>query len=216
MDKEAIVAWAKTRMLATDEAPLETGYRYYHGLRVATLTLKLAKVESLEVNEELLFIGALLHDVGKAGDQSKEHGPRGAELIRKQISDLFDPDELERVIQIVACHYLRPKSKYMRDKPDPGWPAEVLLAQDADVLDHFGANGIWIAHHWAAVEKRTQASSIERHHVDDEAWKQESRQSINYPTALAELEHRIVFMEEFVQQWEREERGQLTCRTLRE
>ena len=216
MEKEAIVAWAKARMLSTDEVPLEIGYRYYHGLRVAALALELVNAESLVVNQELLFIGALLHDVGKAGDKGKGHGPRGAELIQKQIPHLFGQDELERVTQIVAYHYMRPKSKYMLGKPDPGWPQEVLLVQDADTLDHFGANGIWIAHHFATVEKRNQQSSIDRHIMEDEAWKQESQQAMNYPAALRELEHRISCMDNFVWQWAREEQGQLTFRRLEE
>jgi putative nucleotidyltransferase with HDIG domain len=212
MQKEAIQAWAKEQMLPANDKHLETGYRYYHGLRVAKLSLELAAAESLGVNEELLFIGGLLHDVGKAGEGGKGHGPRGAEIIEAEIADLFTPDELRQVTSIVANHYMRPQSKYLRDQPDPHWPPEVLLVQDADTLDHFGANGIWIAHHWAAFEKRNQAASISRHWVEDQPWHAESRRAMNYQTASRELEHRIACMDAFIHQWEKEEQGQLSYR----
>lgn len=211
MQRDEIISWAKARMLAVDEAPLETGYRFHHGQRVAQLALRLAEVESLSVDRDLLFIGALLHDVGKAGEQGKGHGPRGARLIEEQIAPLFSPEELRLVTTIVASHYLRPKSKFQRNQPDPGWPAEVLLVQDADTLDHFGANGIWIAMHWATHEKRNQPDTIARHFGVDQEWHRESRQAMNYPSAVAELEQRIAFMTAFMQRWSREDRGQLGC-----
>lgn len=203
-------------MLGREDAPLETGYRYYHGLRVSKLALALAQSESISVESDLLFIAALLHDVGKAGTKGKGHGPRGAELIARSIPQLFNSEELRYVTNIVANHYMRPHSKYLQGEPDPGWPPEVLLVQDADTLDHFGANGIWISHHWAAMERRDQASSISRHWVDDEAWRQESQRAMNYPTALCELQHRISCMDSFIRQWEREEQGQLTYRSTKE
>ncbi len=209
MQWEAIIEWAKARMLESDEAPLEIGYRWHHGRRVANLALELASMESLTVDREVLYIGALLHDVGKAGYQGKEHGPRGARLIEEQIPHLFGREELRQVLAIVANHYLRPKSKYVRGQPDPGWPAEVLLVQDADALDHFGANGIWITHHWAALELRDQADSIARYYGVDSEWRQEALQAMNYLAAVGELKQRIAFMDAFMQQWQREEQGLL-------
>lgn len=210
MQTEQILAWAADQMAAAPEPALEPGYRYHHGLRVAKLALALARTEVLAVDEQLLYVGGLLHDVGKAGEQGKGHGPRGAELISQQIADLFSAEELRRVTEIVANHYMRPKSKYLRHQPDPGWSAEVLLVQDADTLDHFGANGIWIAHHWSTVERRSPARSIRWHWVDNAPWHEESRRSINFPAARAELERRIACMDAFVRQWELEEAGCLS------
>ncbi|MGI6357219.1 MAG: HD domain-containing protein [Bacillota bacterium] len=209
MQWEAVIEWGKGKMLRSDEAPLEIGYRWHHGRRVANLALELARVEALTVDREVLYIGALLHDVGKAGYQGKEHGPRGARLIEEQIPHLFGRDELRQVTSIVANHYQRPKSKYLRDQPHPGWPPEVLLVQDADTLDHFGANGIWINHHWAALERRNQAESIARYYGVEKAWRQEALQALNYPAAVEELKQRIAFMDSFMRHWQREEQGLL-------
>lgn len=209
MQQAEIVAWANARMQSATEPALETGYRLHHGQRVARLALALAARETLSVDRGVLFIGALLHDVGKSGAQGKGHGPRGARLIEEEIAHLFTADELRRVTTIVASHYLRPKSKFHRNQPDPGWPAEVLLVQDADALDHFGANGVWIAHHWAAKEQRSQTATIEEHFGPGREWHDEALQAMNFPAAVAELKQRMAFTDAFMREWQLENCGEL-------
>jgi len=208
---EAIKLWAQEKMLTADESPLEPGYRWYHGHRVAKLAANLAKQEQLQVNEQILKIGALLHDVGKAGYKGPEpHGPRGGELIRREIGYLFHPQELEQVVTIVANHYERPNSKYWRGKQAPNFPAEGLLVQDADIIDHFGANAIWLTIHHSAHEQRNQAATIERFHRVDPAWHHEAMASLNFQASRRELAHRLAWLHQFYAQWQREEQGELT------
>ena len=148
-------------MLQADESPLEPGYRWYHGVRTAKLAGLLAEQMQLDVDKDILELGGLLHDVGKAGYRGPDpHGIRGARLIRAEIAHLFPPDKLERVASIVANHYQRPNSKYWRGKEAPEFPAEVLLVQDADILDHLGANAIWLAFRYGAKERPTVAPGI--------------------------------------------------------
>lgn len=209
MQQAEIIAWAESKMQSAVEPALETGYRFHHGQRVAQLALALAARESLAVDRDVLFIGALLHDVGKSGDVGKGHGPRGARLIEEEIAHLFTAEELRRVTTIVASHYLRPKSKFQRNQPDPGWPAEVLLVQDADTLDHFGANGVWIAHHWAAKEQRSQTATIAEHFGPGRDWYEEALRAMNYPEAVAELKQRMAFTDAYMREWQRENRGEM-------
>ncbi|NLW17690.1 MAG: HD domain-containing protein [Firmicutes bacterium] len=212
MDIEAIKAWARSKMLEVDESPLEPGYRWYHGVRTAQLAIHLAKEMGLEVDIKVLELGGLLHDIGKAGYRGSEpHGPRGANIIRREIGHLFSPDKLEVVTAIVANHYQRPKSKYWRGKKAPNFPPEVLLVQDADILDHMGANAIWLAFHYGTAEGRNQAAAIQHFYQVDPPWYEECLASLNYEISRRELEHRLNFAHHFYQQWEREEGGKLTC-----
>ena len=50
----------------------------------------------------------------------------------------MDAEELEAVAQIVLHHYDRPNSIWFEGKEKPEWTPDILLVQDADVLDHFG------------------------------------------------------------------------------
>lgn len=211
MDITAIKAWAKTKMLQTDDSPLEPGYRWYHGVRTAKLAGYLASQMQLEVDEDVLEIGGLLHDIGKAGYSGPEpHGPRGARIIREEAAQLFTPDTLERVTAIVANHYQRPNSKHWRGKKAPEFPAETLLVQDADIIDHLGANAVWLAFRYGAAQLRNQEAAIQRFHQVDPPWHEESLASLNYTISRRELEHRLQFLEHFYSQWELEEQGELT------
>lgn len=213
MDITAIKVWAKNKMLEADDSPLEPGYRWYHGVRTARLAGYLAGQMQLKVDKNVLKIGGLLHDVGKAGYRGPEpHGPRGARIIREEAGHLFTPGQLELVTAIVANHYQRPNSKYWRGKEAPKFPAEVLLIQDADVIDHLGANGVWLAFHYGAAELRNQEAAIQRFHKVDPPWHEESLASLNYTISRRELEHRLQFLKLFYAQWESEELGELTFR----
>ncbi len=211
VDKAAIIAWAKNKMSAADESPLEPGYRWYHGVRTAKLACHLATHMRLNIDIDALELGGLLHDIGKAGYRGPEpHGPRGAEIIRQETAHLFSPAELELVATIVANHYERPKSKYWRHKEPPSFPAEVLLVQDADILDHMGANAIWLAFHYGAGEGFSQAAAIQRFFAFDPPWYEESLASLNFDISRRELEHRLSFVRSFYRQWEKETDGELT------
>ncbi|MDP3058290.1 MAG: HD domain-containing protein [bacterium] len=212
MERETIMAWAQSKMKHTEDEPAGKGYRYYHGLRTAQIARLLATTIGLEVNEDVLFMGALLHDVGKANFNGPSHGPKGAELIAEEISHLFSTGELDLVSAIVANHYMRPLSKHYLGKEKPHFSNEVLLVQDADLLDHFGYNGIWLSHHWSSFLGRTPQSAIDYLLWDTEEleWQQHAHQSLNFDLSRQEMGHRLERTASFVAMWQREERGELT------
>jgi len=202
MDTENILRWGAAKMKLADATPLERGYRYYHGLRSASLACALARAENLAVRHEELYIGAFLHDVGKADYLGVGHGPRGQELIEAEIAHLFTPRELVLVGQIVSNHYARQQSSTM--------PVEVLLVQDADALDHFGSNAVWLAFHWAKHQGRNQAETMQFYHKEDREWRKRSLQGLNFARSRQEMHHRLARIEEFFAQWAKEEAGLLT------
>jgi len=211
LDIDAIISWGTEKMKYTDETPLERGYRYYHGLRTAKLALALAKGMGLEVSEDLLYIGGFLHDVGKAGYKGPDHGPRGAEIIEQEISHLFTKQELLMVKSIVANHYMRPNSKHFVGKERPIFSAEVQLIQDADTLDHFGANAVWLSFHWSTQYQRAQQDELDYYNTKDSQWRREAGEGLNYELSKIELQQRIELSDKFFSAWQKEELGLLTC-----
>ena len=209
MNKEAIMAWGQEKMLHTVETPLETGYRHYHGLRVAKLCLRMAEELDLHVDKDVLYIGSYLHDVGKAGNRGPGHGPRGAEMIKGEISHLFEPQELELVLDMVSNHYMRPNSHHYAGKEKPKYRNEVLLVQDADTIDHFGGNGLWIAFRWDSENKRSHQESIDYFYSRDVQWQQDALHWLNFALSRRELELRIRLQHEFFRNWQKEEHGEL-------
>lgn len=202
MDREGIMLWGAAKMKFADATPLERGYRYYHGLRTAALAGALARAENLSVRHEELYIGAFLHDVGKADYPGEGHGPRGQELIEAEIAHLFAPAELKLVGSIVKSHYARHQ--------DSALPLEALLVQDADAIDHFGSNAVWLAFHWAKHQGRTQAETMQFYHKEDRAWRERALGGLNFALSRNEMLYRLERIEHFFSHWAKEETGLLT------
>ncbi|HSL94138.1 MAG TPA: HD domain-containing protein [Bacillota bacterium] len=201
---EDIKAWGEAKMRWTDENPLECGFRYYHGLRVASIAESLAAERGQAYHRETLFIGAFLHDVGKAGYTGPDHGPRGAKLIRDGALHLIDEQMHDVVLNIVANHYMRPGSSWLQGKDVPELYYETLLVQDADILDHFGATAVWTALRWSVHEGRNQSETIEGYHG---GWLDEARRSLNFAESRLQLERRVRLQDLFYEAWRREQDG---------
>jgi len=200
MNIEAIRARASEMMAKTPEVPCEPGYRLNHGRRTEILSLEIADAEKLSVDRDPLAMGALLHDIGKDSCvKGESHAECGAHILRDKFADLMSPDEIFNVAEIIAHHYERPNSKWYEGKEKPVWNLEILLVQDADVLDHFGTPGIWLSMHWAVYKNFGPAESVEQWFSSDFmcAWRQEARRSLNFRTSRRLLELRIAEMDAF-------------------
>ena len=200
MNAEAIRTRAVAMMTGKPEPPCEPGYRLHHGQRVETLALEIAEREKLDVCRERLAIGALVHDIGKPGcAKSESHAVKGAEIVRSDFADLMDAEELEAVAQIVLHHYDRPNSIWFKGKEKPEWTPDILLVQDADVLDHFGVPGIWLTLHWATHKNFTPSQTITEWFTSEYmcSWRREARRSLNFQTSRRLLELRIAQMDDF-------------------
>ena len=196
MDIPAILSWARARMERADDSPMEPGYRLHHGERVGAIAAALAaRVCPGEAPAEIYRVAGAVHDVGKAGYRGPEpHGPRGARILRAEAAAWFSPDELDLVCLMVENHYQRPLSRWYDGKAKPVWPAPVLVLQDADLIDHFGANYFWIAFHHAVARGETPAAFLAAYHEPGArrglGWVQDSRRSLNYEDSRRELDRR--------------------------
>lgn len=173
----------------------EVGYIYRHGRRVAGLCLWLARrLGERCIPRPRLYAAALFHDVAKG---VPEHAAVGARLMPGLLESICGVSESLEIARLVGAHNLRRKPN--RCKID-----EQIL-QDADVLDHFGAQNIWLSVFYASksggeqeqlrdfLRGRMQAEYIER-----------SRAGLNFAASRAELKKRLAFQQEFLRRLEAE------------
>lgn len=200
IQSEAIAERAIQQMARIPEPPYEPGYRLHHGQRVAKLAQQIATSENLPVHSERLAAGALLHDIGKFQcPKDASHAVQGAEIVRTHYCDLASSEDLEAIAQIVLHHYDRPLSMWFENKEKPSWCPEILVVQDADVLDHFGLSGIWLSLHWACHHAFSPLQAAENWFHSEHlcSWRTEARRSLNYATSRRMLELRIAEMDDF-------------------
>lgn len=133
MDIEKLTQIAHDAMAhrKTSEAR-ETGYIFYHGKRTAQIALKLANQLQADVNRELLYIGALFHDIGKGNEP---HNESGALIVRELLCDIYQTEVLDRICEIILYHNRRLISNKLS--------LAIKIVQDADIIDRIGPMGIW-------------------------------------------------------------------------
>ncbi len=213
MNRDAILAWAEDRMAAADDGLRGTGFRYYHGLRVGALARALAERMECGIEPDILEVAGVLHDLGKSGGESNEdHGPRGAAILRREAGHLFSsPETLERVALIVAQHYARPRSKWYDGKARPLWPDEVLLVQDADLLDHCGGAEIRTICRRELQKNLTPLEALALIKLPSATpdWRAEVRRALNFEASRAEFDYRTQQANLFRAQFARELEGKL-------
>lgn len=115
----------------------EIGHVYFHGKRVShsvvLLREKLFPEDSS--HDEILRCAGLFHDLGKG---IEPHDRTGAALVRELLREELTASELEEVCGLILAHNDRQPDS---DQYSP-W---VKLLQDADLLDHFGSQGLWLS-----------------------------------------------------------------------
>lgn len=209
---EAVYRLAWATMGARPAGRREPGYRFYHGHRVARLALRLweeegrTQAEAREPlgvpREEAIWVGALLHDVGKEGagpDRGGDHAERGLLFVRHHLGAWYPEPALQLIGQIVYRHNKR---------GDPSDPPEVVVVQDADLLDHFGLMGLWLDAYWMAAEGRTLYDLL-RYRRSEEArsWREYAQQHVRLAAARRELALRLAREEEALRALLREGEG---------
>jgi uncharacterized protein len=167
----------------------ETGYIFYHCLRSARLAMELLeRIDApLETSADVIFAAALFHDVGKC---IEPHSETGALLVANLLGDEMKPNDLANTARIVREHN-------RRGHGEEHWTASQVV-QDADLLDHFGTQGVWLCFHWSGQFDQTVAETLEfydgrenrRHLV-------ESRKSLNFKASRRIFDERIAFEREF-------------------
>lgn len=125
----------ETRVARVGTDPI---WGYTHCLRVYVLARELGVAEDLRFDAELLYIAALLHDIGLykpyAHRKEPDHARRSAAVAGQFSRDAgFPAQETEIILDAIEHH-----------PPDApaGSSAEAVLLKDAVALDYLGAVGV--------------------------------------------------------------------------
>ncbi len=140
MDIEAVLELAEKAMGGRrSHVERETGFLADHGRRVAEIAMQLCEQTEPGIPRDVVYCGALLHDLGKGNEP---HHLTGMNRARKQLKGICEPDEIAHICDMIENHN-------NRHRPNTcSIPAQIV--QDSDVLDHAGAVGIWLAVHYSA------------------------------------------------------------------
>lgn len=127
--------YVKRRLLS--ELSREDGYyRYTHTLRVADIGRQIAREEGLD--EEMLILGCLLHDIGYVACKSKldyaDHGLKSAEIAAEFLWEQgYDAAKAESI-----CYGIRVHTQEDDARVRPATALEDSIS-DADNIDRFDA-----------------------------------------------------------------------------
>lgn len=115
----------------------EIGHVYFHGKRVANSVLLLRKTIFPEdaSHDDVLRCAGLFHDIGKG---INPHARTGALLVRELLQGEMTAAELDEVCELISVHDDRHPDSDLHSS----W---AKLLQDADLLDHFGIQGLWLS-----------------------------------------------------------------------
>lgn len=204
----------------------EPGYRFYHGHRVARLARTLWDMPDVRRAreaarlpgaldgvplEELVWAGALIHDVAKddvGPEQGADHAAAGSAWARRELAGVYGPEALELVAAIVLRHN-------RRGGPDDAVPVRVV--QDADLLDHFGITELWLGAYYCAASGQGLADYLA--FVDGErgrSWWRYAAEHVHFASARRELELRMRLAREAIEHLRREHEGRFLTMTSTE
>ncbi len=192
--QEMIRIAAQTMCRRRENPCRETGYIFYHGLRVTRISFLLAESLQIEVDwPEVLFAGALFHDIGKGFPR---HPEIGSGLVKVLLKDLIQGEVLERAARIVLMH---------NDRGQENLPDEIRIVQDADIIDHYGAQGIWLKFQYSAQCNESVYDAMDFWHSGScEGLIAQSRMELNYDLSRRIFEQRLAFQNDFSRVFENE------------
>lgn len=177
----------------------EPGYIYYHGLRVGQIALQLRKIifPSEEIEDQIIQVASWFHDVGKG---IEPHWKYGALLVGDLLEGYCSEEELNKIQEIIHYHSLRKEQKY---------PYYVQLVQDADTLDHFGSQEIWLNFMHTAHARQNVDYVLEFYQSKYEEQVSQVRRLLNYPESVEFFNEKDLFVRNFIDRFAREGRGEL-------
>jgi uncharacterized protein len=178
----------------------ERGFIYNHGKRVAALSLNLhSKIEGCDIAlQDIIYAGALFHDVGKG---IGKHGETGAILVRDLLKNCCTSYELENISAIVRLHNKRGQKEL---------PDMIKIVQDADILDHMGTQEIWMSFLYSSYADKGPDSAIDfwkgdffKSHISG------ARELLNFDISKAIYDERLNFELKFIERFIIESKGEI-------
>ncbi len=177
------------------------GHTFHHGLRTAKIAMSLLDVDgiAIDVHRDVLFAAGLFHDVGKGQDP---HNETGAAMARELLEGVCSEANIDAITQIILEHNQRHRA------------AECTTAsrvqQDADILDHFGAQKIWMSFVYNAICDESPDDALEYYHGQEhQSWIAWCRPALNFKVSREYFDRRIEFEQAFYKRFTHEMQGRL-------
>ncbi len=184
-----------------------------HVERVYNLAVRIAKEENADL--DIVKAAALLHDIARAmEDEGKveDHATEGAKMARKVLEEVrFPKEKIDKVTYCIGVHRFKKGVK--------AESLEAKILQDADRLDIIGAIGIARVFNrggWGNIpiydpsippkEKYDGKSLTSVNHLYEKILKAKATINTNTAKEIAEERHKFVeqFLERFLKEWKGE------------
>ncbi len=178
----------------------EMGAAYFHCKRVSNSVIILREKLFPKNGEwdDVLRCAGLFHDIGKG---IEPHSHSGAVLVRDLLKGEMSADELDKVCLLIEAHADR------RPGTDIHTDWEKML-QDADLLDHYGTQGIWMSCTYYAYMGQKEMAQVPMFYFSE--WKEQikqHRQALNYDICQAIFDEKVQFEQMIAERMETEGKG---------
>jgi len=176
----------------------EKGFIFYHGERVAKLSINLRKIlfPADHLMDEIIYAGGLFHDVTKGIEPLNK---TGAQLVKTILKEECSEQELHEIAEIIELH---------NSRNEKDLPFHIKIVQDADILDHFGSMDIWLKFIYSAHKEENVLDAVSFWNSPDYAeYIKTSRDLLNYEISKEMFDKRIEFQKGFQKQFESECNG---------
>jgi hypothetical protein len=112
------------------------------------------------------------------------------------------PEDIETISQLVLHHNNR--------GPGNGCTVAQRVIQDADVLDHFGAQNIWLSFHYNAAHEETPSQCLEYYRSEKHRrFVEQARAGLNFEVSRGAMDRRLGIEQEFLARFAQENEGVL-------
>ncbi len=164
----------------------EVGAAYFHGQRTGKGAVELRKrlFPQDSSMDDILLCAGFFHDMCKG---LEPHSDNAAFLCRKILKDELTETEMEQVCRLIYCH----------DKRHPGTEENSIwerLLQDADVLDHYGSQGIWLSNTYYVYHGQREMAALGEFYFNewDQQWKMD-RDKLNFDLSKQIFDEKVAF-----------------------
>ena len=191
MDKDKIKGLA-FKTMANRKAQLyrEKGFIYYHCERTANLAINLRKkiIPNNSLKDNILYVGALFHDIAKGVEP---HNQNGYILVKEILKGYCKEPDIEEISQLVKYHNLRDKSKNYSD--------EIKILQDADILEHMGSIEVWLKFIYSGYKEESVHDALRFWRSDFyKEYLEKSKDMLNYDMSKKVFNDKEDFLNKFI------------------